>query len=129
MFAQFSDHAQVVDARVVPGCCYGFVTFGSYEEAQGLLDFQEHQPVEVEDRQLHLSWAKAATGAAAARPGAAAAAAAAMGGGGVDPHTQHPRVREARAAAAEVAAQIDEHRGARGEAAPPQRGLVSYDDL
>ena len=113
---------------MVPGYCYGFVTFTNHEDAQAILDFQSQQSFQVEDRELHMSWARNdsdMSGGARGWDGGGG------GGGRVDPHIAHPRIQEARAAAAQVAEQIDHHdlAAVNLDAPPPFRNLVSYDDL
>lgn len=123
LFEFFSRFHDVTEAHVVPGYCYGFITFGKYEEAEAVLGFQEKQAIRLEDRDVRITWAREGSGHS--RGGY-------MGGfSGVDPHTEHPKISQARAAAAQVAEQIDQHELAQYDlnGPPPVRALVTYDDL
>jgi hypothetical protein len=112
-FGRFHD---VAKAHVVPDMCYGFVTFGNYEDAAAVLEFQRCQPVQVHDRELSIHWAMEGSGEGRVGGGA---------GGG------QSKIAAARAAAAQVAEQIDTYALAEVNLAgpPPARNLVSYDDL
>lgn len=115
-FSRFSG-VEVVETEVLGGYCYGFVTFADYSQAQAVLDFHAHQPVSVEDRELCILWARS--------PGSAVPAVVTVG-------EEHSRVRDARAAAAQVAAQIEDHQQLEATVAvppPPLRDVVTYDDL
>eukprot|EP00890_Picochlorum_soloecismus_P002954 jgi/Picsp_1/365/NSC_00363-R1_polyadenylate binding protein len=116
----------VVDARVNEGFCSGLVTFGTFEEAESVLDFQKTQQITLEDRPILVSWARASdlevfdTMPEPYR-------------GSVDPHSFHPRMRDAVATASKVASQITEHNleGIEEHLDPRDAGrhVVSYDDL
>lgn len=44
-----------------PACapqCYGFVTFASHEDAEGMLEFAQQQGVWADDRMLRVNWAQ-----------------------------------------------------------------------
>lgn len=116
----------VVSANIHEGCCSGIVTFESMDQAQRTLDFQEHQPFILEDREIVVSWAKPSDFAEEEPDGRGHPAY-------VDPHSYHPRMRDARATASRVAAQISEHNmGNIDEQMDPRdarRNVVQYDDL
>ena len=97
-----------------------------------MLNFQATQPVRIEDRALRISWAKEDFGDLLGGGGGGGGGGFRGGYGGVvDPHTVHPRVSQARLAAAQVAEQIGQHELAEYnlDGPPPERQLVSYDDL
>ena len=113
----------VTDVRIYQGHCSGLVTFPSFQDAQALLDFQQSQPLVLEDRNIIISWANA------------------------DDLQQHyelpvdPRARKSVVAQVEeraqrVASQLKEHAIQQpemgedaDEEAPSGRHVVSYDDL
>ncbi len=128
LFNFFSEFHDVEEAHVVSSFCYGFVTFGSYEDAQAVLDFQTQQPIQVEDRHLRISWARD-TPHDTVRPREYGYTAAQGGAEGGAPQ-EHPRIKAARLAAAQVLAQQDQHDLEEvNYREAPGRNLVCYDDL
>ena len=116
----------VVDARMNEGYCSGVVTFGTFGEAESVLDFQKMQQITLEDRPILVSWAKASdleVFDTLPEPYH----------GSVDPHSFHPRMRDAGATASKVASQMPEHNleGIEEHLVPRDAGrhVVSYDDL
>lgn len=113
---------EVVDAELIPGFNCGFVTFSDFNQATALLDFQTHQPLEVEDRLLKLTWAtpqniEAFQGLTTGYTGEE----------GIDAHGIYPTNVVAKTMAQQVAAQIDDSE--MYNEPPPARDLVCYDDL
>ncbi len=132
LFNFFSEFHHVEEAHVVSSFCYGFVTFGSYEDAQAVLDFQFQQPIQVEDRHLRISWARDTPNDTVRPREYGYNATGAMNGGGGDGGApqEHPRIKAARLAAAEVLAQQDQHDLEDVHySEAPGRNLVCYDDL
>jgi hypothetical protein len=129
LFNFFSRFHHVEEAHVVSSFCYGFVTFGSYEDAQAVLDFQSQQAIEVEDRHLRISWARD-TPDDTFRPRDYGYTVTANGGGDGGAQQEHPRIKAARLAAAQVLEQQNQHalEEVRYNEAPG-RNLVSYDDI
>lgn len=128
------EFGNAVEARVIGSQCYGFVTFDSSADAEGVLEFAQSQGVWADDRMLRINWAQGSMpewkkGPAVYRsmdPGAG-------GEGGDQPVLEayeHPRVKEARLQAQQLAAQVDVQQiQALAMAPPPERQLVSYEDL
>lgn len=129
LFNFFSEFHHVEEAHVVRSYCYGFVTFGSYEDAQAVLDFQSQQPIQVEDRCLRISWSRD-TPDDIVRPRECGYTVTEVGGGDGGAQPEHPRIKAARLAAAQVIEQQDQHALEEvryNEAAG--RNLVCYDDI
>lgn len=118
-FSQFHD---VVDARVVEERCYGYVTFGSFEDAQAVLEFQAQQPVLLEDRQLRITWVHDGdvVGGVDQRRGGESAD---------DEYAAPPRFASAKEVAAQVAEQIDSHHMVALGVPQTAREMVTYEDL
>lgn len=117
----------VVDARMNEGYCSGLVTFDTFEEAESVLEFQKTQQITLEDRPILVSWAKASdleVFDTMPEPSYH---------GSVDPHSFHPRIRDAVETASKVASQMTEHNleGIEEQLDPRDAGrhVVSYDDL
>ncbi|KAL4519512.1 hypothetical protein Ndes2526A_g01884 [Nannochloris sp. 'desiccata'] len=129
LFNFFSEFHHVEEAHVVSSFCYGFVTFGSYEDAQAVLDFQSQQPIQVEDRHLRISWARD-TPNDTVRPREYGYTANGIEGGDGGAQHEHPRIKAARLAAAQVLEQQDQHALEEVHySEAPGRDLVCYDDL
>ena len=120
----FSTLASVVDASVVGGAAYGFVTLESAADVDAVLDLVARNPPLLQGRPVRVARANGpGTGAACGRPHAG------HGGptpaAGADPAASHPRAVEAREVARTIAKQV----GPSADFAMPGRELVTYDDL
>ncbi|RMZ57132.1 hypothetical protein APUTEX25_002364 [Auxenochlorella protothecoides] len=116
----FEQHAEVVETRVIGVQGYGFVTFARVEDGCSLMEVASSSPLIAPDGTvLRVNWAR----------GAMPEWKKGQGPGGAP--VEHPRVREARAAAQEVVSAIDDEALAEANlhAPVPQRPLVCYDDI
>ncbi|KAI8113325.1 hypothetical protein M9435_003329 [Picochlorum sp. BPE23] len=113
----------VTDVRIYEGHCSGLVTFPSFQDAQALLDFQQSQPLVLEDRNIIVSWANAEDLQQHYELP-------------VDPRARNHRAAHVEERAQRVASQMrqhDIHQPEMGDdaddEAPSGRHVVSYDDL
>ncbi|KAL4437957.1 hypothetical protein ABPG77_004178 [Micractinium sp. CCAP 211/92] len=132
------EFGNAVEARVIgsqAGGCYGFVTFSSPADAEGVLEFAQSQGVWAEDRMLRINWAQGSMPEWKKGPAVYRNIDPDAGGEGSKAQPvleayEHPRVKEARLQAQQLAAQVDAQQiQALAMAPPPRRQLVSYEDL
>ncbi|KAK9845770.1 hypothetical protein WJX81_002068 [Elliptochloris bilobata] len=122
--ALFGGFAAVAGARVIGTQCYAFVEFESAEEAEGVLEQVGRNPLVVAGRSLRVSrahshmpdWKRGPPLAGPPR------------GRGEPQGFEHPKVREARAAARALASAPAERPGM-DCGPPPERELVCYSDI